>query len=78
MLLNTYNHYYTDTHFIFSIFVSMSRPMSIYIVYFIYFHFLPHFIVTDRVTSLKQTHLFFVIFLEYLLFLDYDVDEESE
>ena len=37
------------------------------------------FIVIDHITSLKQTHLFFVHFLEYLfLFLDGNVDEESE
>ena len=28
MLLNIYNHNYGETHFIFSIFVSMSRPKS--------------------------------------------------
>ena len=33
MLLNTYKHYYTEIHFIFSISVSMSRPISIYVVY---------------------------------------------
>ena len=32
VLLNTYNNHYTETHFIFSIFVFMSRPMSIYAV----------------------------------------------
>ena len=30
--LDTYNHHYTGTHFILSIFVSMSRPRSIYVV----------------------------------------------
>ena len=32
VLLNTYNHHYTETHFISRIFVSMPRPKSIYIV----------------------------------------------
>ena len=37
------------------------------------------FIVTDRITSLKQTHLFRIHFLEYLLlFMDAKADEESE
>ena len=35
-------------------------------------------IVINHITSLKQTHLFFVHFVEYLLFLDDDVNEESE
>ena len=36
------------------------------------------FIVIDHITSFKQTYLFYVQFLEYLLlFLDYKVDEES-
>ena len=32
VFLNTYNHHYTETHFIFSIFVSICRPRSIYAV----------------------------------------------
>ena len=37
------------------------------------------FIVIYHITPLKQTYLFFVHFLEYLLlFLDDNVDEESE
>ena len=37
------------------------------------------FIVINPITSLKQTHLFFVHFSEYLLlFLDENVDEESK
>ena len=37
------------------------------------------FIVINHLTSLKQTHLLFVYFSEYLLlFLDDNVDEESE
>ena len=37
------------------------------------------YIVTDHITSLKQTHLVFAQFLKYLLlFLDGKVDEESE
>ena len=44
VLLNTYNHYYTETHFIFSLFWSMSMPRFIYVVslWFI-FHFQSHF-----------------------------------
>ena len=37
------------------------------------------FIVINHITSLRQTHLLFVHFLEYLLLsLDYNIDEESE
>ena len=37
------------------------------------------FIVINHITSLKQTHLFFAHFLEYILFfLDDEVDEKSE
>ena len=32
LLLNTYNHYHTEARFIITIFVSMSRPRSIYVV----------------------------------------------
>ena len=44
-----------------------------------FFNFSLIFIVINRITSLTQTHLFFVHFLEYLLlFLDGNVDEESK
>ena len=37
------------------------------------------FIATNYITSLKQLQLFFAHFLEcYLLFMDGDVDDESE
>ena len=37
------------------------------------------FIAINSITSLKQTHLFYVHFLDYLLlFLDDNVDEESK
>ena len=35
MLLNTYKHHYTETHFILSISVPMSKHRSIYVVYII-------------------------------------------
>ena len=45
--LNTYHslmHHYTETHFMFSIFVPMSRPKSIYVLtIWSIFHFQPHF-----------------------------------
>ena len=73
ILLNTYNHHYIETHFIFSIFVSISRSRCIFVV-FMWFIFLfqPHF-------HCQQTHLFFVHFLGYfLLFFDGKADKESE
>ena len=64
------------THFIFGIFVFMSRSRSIYVVFFI---FSLIFIVIDSITSLKQTPLFFVQILEYvLLFWDDNLDEECK
>ena len=42
MLLNTYKYHYTETNFIFTLFVPMSQPRSIYVVsmwYFFHFHF---------------------------------------
>ena len=37
------------------------------------------FIVVDHITSLEQTHLFFVLFVEcFHFFLDDNVDEKSE
>ena len=32
VFLNTYKHYYIETYFIFSIFLAISRPMSIYAI----------------------------------------------
>ena len=59
-------------------FMSMSR--SIYVVsMWSIFHFQPTFIVINYITSLRQTYLLFVRFLEYLLlFLDDNVDKKSE
>ena len=62
-------HHYPETHFIFKIFVTMSRPMcrSIYFVLCdLYFIFSLIFIVIIHITSSKQTHLFFFyIFQKY-------------
>ena len=44
MLINTYNHHYTEANFIFNIIVSMSRPRSIYVVFLrSTFNFQSHF-----------------------------------
>ena len=59
----------------------MSRPRAMYVVslYDLFFIFIPIFSAINYITSLKQTHLFFVHFLEcLLLFLVNNVDEESE
>ena len=55
--------------------------LSIFMLYLwdLIFIFSPVFIVINHIITLKQTHLFFVHFLEYLLlFLDNNVDEESK
>ena len=80
VLLNTYNHHYVETLCIFNIFVSISRPRSIYVVsMWSIFHFQPHFYSVNHIISVKQMHLFFVRFLEYLqLLLNDNLDEECE
>ena len=55
VLLNTCNHHYTETHFILSIFVSMSRPRSIYVVsIWSIFHFQHNFITINYIISIKH------------------------
>ena len=45
----------------------------------LFFIFSIIFIVVNHITSLKQTHLFLIQFLEYpLIFLDNKIDEESK
>ena len=81
-------HHYPETHFIFKIFVTMSRPMS-RSIYFVlcdlYFIFSLIFIVIIHITSSKQTHLFFFTFSRNIaiiifnkILLDDSVDEERE
>ena len=77
MLLIAHNRH-TETHFIFSIFVTMTGPSSIYVIlcdlFFIFTHI---FIIINH--TLKQTHLFLAHFLGYLkLVLDDNVDEKSK
>ena len=67
----------------FSLFVSMSRPLSIYAISLYlcdrFFIFSLIFIVINHIISFKQTYMFLVHFLEYLpLFLYDNVHEESE
>ena len=79
MLLNTYNYHCTDTHFIFSMFVSVSWARSTYVICDLFFHFSLIFIVINHITTYKQRYFFFLYFLEYLqLFLGDNVDEEPE
>ena len=63
-----------------NVFVSMSSPKSIYVyLYNLFSIFRLIFIVINHLMSLKQAHLFFVHILQYLLlFLNDNVDEESE
>ena len=60
--------------------LSMSMLRLIYVLYCnLLFIFSLIFVVINHTTSLEQTHLFFVRFLEYLLLLlDDNADEESE
>ena len=59
---------------------SCLRRLGLFISYLcdLFFFFSLIFIAINHVTSLKQKHLLFVYFLEYLvLFLDDNVDEET-
>ena len=70
VLLNTYNHHYTETNFRLYLCVSMPRLRSVHMVScWSIFHF--HFIAINHTKSSKETHLSFLFSLEYLLlFLD--------
>ena len=51
----------------------------IFVNYFTFYILSFFFILVNHITSLEQTHLFFVHFVEhFLLFLDDNVDEKSE
>ena len=81
VLLDTYNHYYTEAYFMCSIFVPMFIGLGLLMSYLCDLFLISSliFIFINHITSLKQTHLAFVQFLEYLLlFLDDNLDEESE
>ena len=67
MLLNSYNNDYNQTHFIFSIFVSMFRA-SLFVSNLcdLFLIFSVIFIFINYITSHKQTYLFFVPFLFFL------------
>ena len=69
-LLNTYNHHYTETHFIFTTCPCLDLGLFLSYLCDLFFIFSVVFIVINHITSLKQTYLFFVHFLEYLPFLD--------
>ena len=61
--VNTCKHRHNGTHFILTLFMSMSRPRSIYIVSMRpIFHFIFVFIMINRTISWIQTHLFFCLF----------------
>ena len=63
-MLNTYNHHYTETHFIYSLFVSISRSWSICVIsmWSIFFIFRLIFIAIYHISSFKQMRLFLHIF----------------
>ena len=78
ILLNTYKHHHTETRLIFTIFVSMSRPRSLFMWYLCdLFLFLSSFSLWLIVKSneYRQT-CSFAYFLEYVL--DDNADEECD
>ena len=62
------------------LYLCLCLGLSLFMFYLfdIFFIFSLIFIAINHITSLKQTHLFFVYFLEHLLFLDNNVDEKRE
>ena len=76
------NHHFTETHFIFSIFLSSPcLALGLFMLYLRDLFFISSLIsiVINDITSFKQTYLFFLHFLEYLLlFLNSNMDKESE
>ena len=68
-------------HILYVIYLYPCLGLGLFMSYLngLFFIFSLIFIVINSITSLKQTHLFFVHFLEYfLLFLNDNVDEESK
>ena len=71
-MLNTFNHHYTETHFIFSMFVPISLGLGLFMSFLcdLFFNLTFIFIFINLIAKFKQRHLFFVHSLEYLqLFL---------
>ena len=65
-MLNTYNHHFTKTHFIFSLFGFMSWSRSIYAVsLWPNFHFQPHFQCHYSYNVIKTDTLVFVQNISY-------------
>ena len=82
VLLIAHNHHHTEKHSIFSLFLTMSWPSSISFMSDLcnlFFIFTLIFTNINPIISLKQVHLFFARFLEYLkLVLDDNIDDKSE
>ena len=68
-------------HILYLVYLCPCLGLGVFISYLcgLFFIFSFIFIAINHITSLKQTHLFFVQFLENnLLFLDDNVEKESE
>ena len=69
------------SHILFLVYLFLCLDLGLFMLYLcdLFFIFSLIFSVINHITSFKQTYLFFVHFLEYLLlFLDNNVSEESE
>ena len=92
--LNTYNHHYTETHNLYLVYLCPCLDPGLFMSYLsglllisasfslpLFMEILEFSIISsciNHITSLKQTHMFFVHFLEYLLlFLGDNVDEKG-
>ena len=80
MLRITYNHHYSKTFYSEVYLCPCLGLQSLFMSYLFYLFviFILIFIAINHMTSLKQVHLFFLHFLEHLLFLDDSVDKERE
>ena len=67
-------------HILYLVYSCPCLGLGLFVLYLcdLFFFFSLIFIVSNHITSLKQMHLFFVQFLEYLpLFLDNNVDKKA-
>ena len=80
MLLNTSNHLHNDRHILNLVYLGPCLGLGLFMSYLcdLFFIFSLTFIGVTHIASLKPTNLFFVHFLEYLLFSNDNMDEETE
>ena len=81
MLFNTYKHNYTERHISYLVYFGLCLGLGLFMSHIggLFFIFSLISIAVNSITSLKQTHLLYAHFKDYLLlFLDDNVDGESK